>query len=700
MFYTNRLKIYSASNTPSATPVVMPRNITIGRRLWPRTNVLAAVLAWQIVTGWALLPAVAQSQNEVSGPAGKNAAAVDWSDALRLHRVVEGWVRNSNPDQDSPESALQVTGVLGVRVTLRWSGITMGFGSRLVQPRRGPQYPTNNTLDPPIDLVPLARLATHDALRSVNEKLLAMHRRAISAGTAGTDSKPTSLQEAGPRLQVDLQIAHSPRLIVLEENEPSRQLYRRFVPGYHGLRLTRSATGTRRAKTVWMWPANALAANMSPRSQLVRMLADLGYGTDDMKWVARPSGLQLSSFEVIHMVQPGRGLGAMRLVRGNSVLPTTSLSSRSLDEMAQRLASFLIRRQLPDGRLAGTYHPSTDRYHPEIAPMHDMALAVFVLARRVAYLSQFDPNHLQTPPIIETLNAMARLLADELGDHDDANHSVSRIAATALMVMALESPHLAPYKRHRDRWAAWLLEMCRDDGSLQATVAGQPKPLNRPTQALVTAALASLYEQTRDERFVKPLTQSLDFLCQDADASALFNMLPWLAMAQSRLQRLGILEADAADPDGSEPRITEALMRLADTLRKRQVSALDVGEVSDVVGGFDWVARSTNGVPDPNWRSAHVLTFLASLLGQRGLVPRDDAIEWLLDCGLAGRFLAQLMFDESSCYYVRSRDDALGGVRRTLWDNRLSNGPTAMTLLAVTELQESVARLNPLDGAR
>ena len=678
----------------------MPKSNTIFPRRWRKNHAMAAVLAWQIVTGWALLPAIAQSQNEVSNPAAMFSPAVDWSDALRLHRVVDNWVRKGGPDQDSPESALRVTGALGVRVTLRWSGVTMGLGDGWSESARNPQDKADHVLGSPIDLIPLARLATHDALRSVNEKLIAMHGRAISAGTAATGSKPTSLKEAGPRLQVDLQIAHKPRLIRLEEAEPSRRLYRRFVPGYHGLCMTRPANGTAHTEAVWMWPANTLAGNMSPRSQLVRMLTDLGYGTDDMKFVTRPSGPTLSSFEVIHIVQPGNDVAPMRLVRGHPVLPTTSLSSRSLEEMAQRLTSFLIRRQLTDGHLAGTYHPSTDRYNPEIAPTHDLALAGFVLAQRAAYLSRFDPKNLQTPQLIEAINAMARLLTDELGDHDDANNSVSHVAATALMVMTLESRHLVQYKRHRNLWAGRLLDLCRDDGSFQATVKGQPKPLNRPTQALVAAALASLYEQTRDERLVKPLTQSLDFLTQDANASALLNMLPWLAMAQSRMQRLGLLETDATDADSPGHHITEILMRLADTLRKKQVSALDVREVTDVVGGFDLTARSTNDVSDPNWRSAHILAFLASLLGQRGLVPHDDTIQWLLDCGLAGRFLSQLMFDEPSCYYVRSRDDAVGGVRRTLWDNRLSTGPTAMTLLAVTELQESVARLGPLGAER
>lgn len=704
MICINDLKKYLAVLGPLNAPAMMRPINTIGYRLWPKINALAVCLAWLMVARWCVLPAVAQPATEQpSSEPLAVAPVVDWSDALRLHRVIERWVRQGGIDPQSAEPAMPVTGALGVRVTLRWSGITMGLGDALPAPARQAQGNGNvdNAPGQPVDLVRLARSATRQALRAVNEKLIDMHGRAISAGTAATDSQPLSVQDAGPRLQIDLQIAHRSRFIVLAENEPARALYRQFVPGYHGLRLKRPAIGKGGVETVWMWPANALAANMSPRSQFVRMLTDLGYRADDLKSVARPSGLQLSTFEVIHIVQPGNGLPAMRLIRGNEVLPPTSLSSQSLDAMARRLTSFLVRRKLADGRLAGTYHPSTDRYDPEIAPMYDAALVVFVLSRRGDYLSRSDPNDPQLLQTVDAIHALATRLVEVFKATDDKNLSVGRMAATALMVMAVESPHLARYKRHRDEWAEVLMRMRRDDGSFQATVADQAKPLNRPTQALVVAALASLYEQTRDERLARSVTQSLDWLCQDADASALINMLPWLAMAQSRMARLGILETDgAAVPAGQTPNVAAKLTQLAQTLRKKQVSARNAGEVLDVVGGFDLAANSTGTTPDPNWRSAYILAFLASTLNPPGAAGHADnvnVVECLLACGLAGRFLAQLMFDEPGCYYVRNRDDAIGGVRWTLWDNRLSNGPAAMTLLAVTELQNSVAQLRPLD---
>ena len=73
------------------------------------------------------------------------------------------------------------------------------------------------------------------------------------------------------------------------------------------------------------------------------------------------------------------------------------------------------------------------------------------------------------------------------------------------------------------------------------------------------------------------------------------------------------------------------------------------------------------------------------------LTKPADKIKWMRDCQLACRFLAQLMIDEPGCYYVRGPQDAIGGVRLNLWDNKLAIWPSAMTLLALTELQEQMA---------
>jgi hypothetical protein len=77
----------------------------------------------------------------------------------------------------------------------------------------------------------------------------------------------------------------------------------------------------------------------------------------------------------------------------------------------------------------------------------------------------------------------------------------------------------------------------------------------------------------------------------------------------------------------------------------------------------------------------------------------NDRLEWILSAGLGTRYLAQLMFASPSCFYVRSPDDALGGVRQMLWDNRLSIPPTAMSLLAALELEQTLLAVTAEGGA-
>ena len=123
---------------------------------------------------------------------------------------------------------------------------------------------------------------------------------------------------------------------------------------------------------------------------------------------------------------------------------------------------------------------------------------------------------------------------------------------------------------------------------------------------------------------------------------------------------------------------------------------------ADVIGGFELghlSGRDANGSSQIGWRTAQILVFLAAALRQDELTPADRRTSRLLACGLAARFLGQLMVDEPSAFYMRSISDVLGGLRLSLWDNRLSVGPAAMALLATSELQEAIAQLNP-EGLR
>ncbi len=613
---------------------------------------------------------------------------LDWSHALQAHRIVERHVTAGQVDPKLQMPEILVSGVVGIRVTLRWSGVTMGSGqwpadvdhAAAEAPTPGP----NQCLGRAANLAFMASAATHRALQVVQQRLLDRHRSVVASGAGAPVGDPQSLTDAGPYLQADLQVAYDMQPLRLEGQDLWQSFYDQLIPGYHGLRITDSSD-RQAIRTAWIWPASALAGNMSPKSQLVRLLADLGYRSRDLSQMVRRAGLSLERFRTIHIVRPGRNLPVARLVQGVTDNDSIPFSSRSLEDIAHRGTDFLLRRRRPDGHLAGTYHPSTDRYDPAVASAQDSALAVYALTRRATLLAQSDPDEQQLADAIKTARLLAGRLVRQLTDEPGTDHRPTDPITLSLLLMALlESPALDQLRDDRTRLVSQLRSMRNRDGTFRSGTTLQSPPLKRSAQALVVCALSSLYEQTRDKHLGQQLAQSQNALWQEADTQAMLDMAPWLAISEFRMRRL--MKADPAGP----------LKTLIDALRRRSMatsSRVDRGRTE----------RQTNPSPVLNWQSAHGVWVLALALKQQDPDDKQEVIPWILDCMTACQSLRDLMFDEPGCYYVRSHPDALGGVRKVVWDNRLGIGPTAMTILAVTQLQQTLVQLDRagvLDSSR
>jgi len=612
------------------------------------------------------------------------AAAVDWSHALHLHGLIEGWVSAGAVEPGPQQEKVWVTGVIGIRVTLRSSGLTLGIGDSIPLMSSPVKGRAEGHTDQGVDLVRLAREATQQALKHTNDKLRDMHLRAGVVDTGSKVNKPLALGEAGPRLQVGLQVAHSPHRILLTDHDKSRMIYRRFAPGYHGLRMIRVG-GDGTEASAWVWPATALAANVSPRGQLVRLLADLSYPLSELSRVGRQAAPRLERFKVIHIVRPRIGMPVVRLVRGNHIVPSSSLSAHLLEEKARSMAGFLLSRQRPDGRVAGVYHPSSDRYKPAVAPVQDAAMLAYALGRRVAFLRKTAPGHDQLPALeramrLATTTLSRQLLAGEASLQADANPQ----AAALLLMCLVESGLPIGSKAQRDALAEYLLVQL-EASHLSGQKDHSQIDLDSP---LALAALAGLHEQTRDKELGQRLVHWLDVFWSGSDTAALLNAQPWLAMAEFRLRRSGGL-SEGADPKRWNG-VTKRLSKIAGVLRRRIISTRSLVGPADVIGGFDLATKDrAASLPQPHRRSAHFAAFLGLALRQKDFVPAQEAVAGLLDAGGACRYLVQLMFDKPGCFYVRSWGDVLGGVRVTCWDNRLGVDQTAMALLAITEFQQT-----------
>jgi hypothetical protein len=207
-------------------------------------------------------------------------------------------------------------------------------------------------------------------------------------------------------------------------------------------------------------------------------------------------------------------------------------------------------------------------------------------------------------------------------------------------------------------------------------------------RAVVLCALAAVYERSRDPGLSQTLLAARNRLWKGLDAADLgqsLQALPWLLMTESRMRRLGG-EAEAATWAARGPIFKDLLVQL----RKLQVREAPAVGPADVVGGYVRSEQPAGTPPNPDWLTANVVLSFAIALREPGLVTPAERPSWTLDAALGSRFLAQLMFDGPGCWYVRSTRDVLGGVRLACWNNTLGVAPTAVTLLAVTELGETL----------
>jgi len=628
-----------------------------------------------------------------------NVPAVNSSHALEVFRLLQQQVISRQIELDQPLQPIYVRHLMGVKVTLRRVGFLVGSGEVTHD-----QFDTNEH-----GITDLAAAVTQTlklAMRSSNQMLQRRHAKAVAEAKAAhrPPPQPRTLEQLGPWLQMDLQLAHSFERIELADDKGFELIYQQFAPGFHGLclRTPQGSSGDAPPREAWLWPADALATNSSPRNQLIRLPALLKLPITSLNSIGQANGPTLHRFNVIHIARHKNEAPAIHLVRGNKLLELMSIDGITLAAAADRLTNFLIRRQRKTGQMAGAHLPSSGRDLATAASLQEAALVAYALARRARYLNDLNPEASQV--VQRATTRTCRYLTDSLPPQQLARHPV----ASALVMMALiEAPHLVDQKAKRDVLAQSLLAIQSDDGlfrkpAIEPVIDDDKKAsdadatlCNLPTQAILYAALTSLYQQTRQVDIGQSAIKLQAAIWTIFDPQLRVSSPYWLMLAESRMRRL-INDDDLSV--AAWPVRAQAMYQMAQSLLAVQITMTPPLGPSDVVGGFDLTAPdpiNKSLLPNPDWRSAQVLAFLAITLGEPGMIENSDQRSWILRCGLAARFVVQLMFDEPGCFYVRSHDDALGGLKRTLWDNTLAVGPNAMALLAATELQQTLANLLP-----
>ncbi len=659
--------------------------------MWLGSHIRACTRGMQARAAAAvLLLAVGGAVSAVGQPAGQSQLtgqglwpAVGEGHARSAQRLVEQWVQRGGVPGERA-GAIRVSGLVGVRVTLRSAGITLGdgtvFRSDLEEALQSDAVVEPGTPLPASDLVGLLEQATTRAFDDVMARLESRGFEARARAGAGGDSGggiPTR-EQIGVGLEVDLQIARGGERVVVRGDAPAGAVFGRFAPGFHGLLVL--ATASQGAQPVAVWPATGLAINLSPRRQVMRVLSGAGKDALASASLGRPGGVPLYRFDTLHVVRPRAGMVPTVLVRGGELLPGRFVGQQMLAGMSERMARNLLNRFISGQRVRGTYHPASDRFDPELADEQEATLASLALMRYARASRRRGASNPLLTQFEEVAAGVVNRVTGRLLVPDDLDEPV--IAGLALLTM-LDAPAAAFEPALRDRLATLLsTPVAALDGDNAAPV------MPPASEALVAAALAGRYAQNRDVTLGGRVADALTALWERTDGGFDVFALPWAL--EAHLVASGSLIADGLlDPAVAQARAT-GLATLLDQVERLQVIERPALGPADVMGGIVLRAAPEGSPPAPTWHTAHVVRFLALALRDQQAVPVIRRPGAMVTASAAARFLGQLMIDEPNCFGIPNPGQALGGIRLALFDNTLGVAPTAVTLLAMTELSSTL----------
>jgi len=649
--------------------------------MWPERNTACGpASSWGRAATVVVLILTALATTAATHAQNVTAPSPDWSHARHAHRLVERWLDQGGVSEQPPESGLTVQGMSGVMVMLRWSGQAVGKGEALVENPREP-----------VRLEPLVWRAARDAIAQTQASMRDARQKSRELGEVEGDTD-ISIEAVADRLSVSVEVGGKPEPIVQRPGSTHRELIARFIPGWHGLMMAPRSRPNQRAA---VWPGEALARNIPPGSQLVQLLVATGHAPEHLIEVAQPDGPMLWRFEVIHCARPAPNEPVLELVRGNRPLPPRPISEASIRTMAGRITDHLLGRVRDDGSVMGEYAPASGRYHPESADPDNAALLAYALAHRAAALGE-DATERR-----DLLARRTRRVLRRLADGPAEQVHPLAPAPTALLVLTWHALPDDPATRPITQTLAQRLigvtarqmpagdTAPADDNDADADPA---TALSTPEQCLVLAALAREHRRTREGSIAQVLETHLPRLVDQVEITAQLTSATWLDTALRHWR-----------PDADSPTVDKLRddwrARLADAgaeLRDLQISSVSAPLPTDVIGGVP-LGGSLERLGDwrePDWRTAMAMDLFAATLRDPQLLSREDQLSTLLAGSLAARFIGQLMFDRISAYYVRQPSEAIGGVRASLWDHSLGVAPSAMSLLATTDLLAAIEAMS------
>lgn len=378
-------------------------------------------------------------------------------------------------------------------------------------------------------------------------------------------------------------------------------------------------------------------------------------------------GMVFYRFRAAQITQIKPGGSPVFLHRGGRIVQMRELDAAGLRSWADELAGHLVR-----GRSSASRFLEVTPNDVVTADDRQAALAAFALVR---YSEMAGPTSAPGMTARGAAEAALRTMAEFASD----TSGPATEAWTWAALKGLSADALEPGDPLRGRFE-------RGDAALQKSLdSGLPST----TQESGVWAWALALRQKQTSPAIEGLVRRQ---FRETPAGSLSGIMPWTGWAELLCSRISTSREIPSAP---------ALREMRAQLWQHQLKGEELpGEASDMAGG---IVFTTTRQPLPTWQAARPLAFIATMLGDPALTEEKEVPGELARLLASLRFLRQLTADEPESHMFKDAGRALGGVRASLFDQRMPPEATALTLLAVCEtirsLDEIKARRAAAEGA-
>ncbi len=488
------------------------------------------------------------------------------------------------------------------------------------------------------------------------------------------------------RIQVD----------VLQDRKPLRTirgwyLFFAVEPGVDGLILSKGD------KIGYQLPSDAVTKGyLTPRVRgrvkcaeklLARTAATMG--TRRNIWKERDT--RVEKFRTVSFGVPVPGRGVRRFYRGNVLLEPGDVTAKRIYQAIQEGAAWLLNNAKPDGKFNYQYNPNTDRYSKSYNAVRHAGTVygLLELYRHFQEQSFLDAARRAAPYLYENIGP-PEPGSDLLGIPDGRAWPTGS-AALGLLAFINMPPDMrtADYARYEEALGRFLLKMIDDRGKVfQGYLAYKgakevngvkrvvKEPLYYPGESML--ALAKLYEQTRDKRWLDGATRIADRQIRRYNLGRMADH--WVIQGLYQIYR-----------HTQDRWYADAALAMADSYIDTQCPP-NTPPFPDYFGAYrrqNETPRTTRAGSRSEAMTAAVRTAWELGVDAR---PYEDSLLF------AAKHQIEQQFRPESTFYLLRPDRALGGFRAGLVDNQLRidfNQHSSVGLIGALEVAVKREGLEP-----